>query len=169
MKIRLTMIVIVFMACFLPGAAGRDGAHRPLTIHLFYTATCGDCDEVRTQIQNLIRRYHSVQIAEYDLAEPENTELMIEYYTRYAVPEAQWQGTLAIFVAGHWWTDCDQAIEELESVLANPAVARAQKHDGEAARDDRLGGSHRAAMLIVGLLALLGACLIWVRLRSRLT
>ena len=166
MKIRLTMIVIVFMACFLPGAAEQDAARQPLTVHLFYTATCGDCEAVRTHLQNLVRSYRSVQIVEYDLAEPENTELMIEYFTSYDVPEEQWQGTLAVFVAGHWWTDSDQAIEELESVLANPAAARAQKrNDGKAARGDRLGGFRRATMVIVGLLALLAACLLWVQFR----
>lgn len=167
MEIRLTMIVIVFMACFLPGAAGQDAARRPLTVHLFYTATCDDCEAVRTHLHNLTRRYRSVQIAEYDLAEPDNTELMIGYYTRYDVPEEQWEGTMAVFVAGHWWTDPDQAIEELESVLASPAVVRAQKrNDGKTARHDRLGGFRRAAMLIVGLLALLAAYLLWVRIRS---
>ena len=105
------------------GAQAQDSEPQPLTIHFFYSPTCPHCHPVRDLLQRLQAQHPQLAASEHNLAEPENIELMIAYYTRYEVPKAQWGGTLALFVGDRWWNDGDEILAELGPAVKTMTAA----------------------------------------------
>lgn len=114
---RVALVAALFL-CLRPIAYAQDEpAPQPLTIHLFYSPTCPHCHEVRSLTKRLADGSPTLQAVEHNLAEPQNIELMADYYTRYGVPEEQWGGTVALFVGDRWWNDTDKILDELEPAI----------------------------------------------------
>ena len=126
------LLVICLNACVVAQQPTDSG---PLAIHLFYSPTCSHCHEVRALVNRLQAESLSLQVVEHNLAEPQNIELMADYYASRGVPPEQWGGTIAVFVGDQWWSDTDQILEELE-----PAVS-SMIGTGIADRPDETGAS----------------------------
>jgi len=94
---------------------------------------------VRTLVHGLQAKHPGLSIKEYNATEPDSTELMVEFYARYQVPEDEWRGTFALFVGDRWWTSTVEALDELGDALAEmpPAAAKSRPlpEDAERAQD----------------------------------
>ncbi len=130
------LAIILLVTCLNAWVAAQQPTDfEPLTIHLFYSPTCSYCHEVRALVNRLQAEGPRVQVVEHNLAEPQNIELMADYYASRGVPPEQWGGTIAVFVGDRWWNDTDQILEELE-----PAVS-SMIGTGIADRPDETGAS----------------------------
>ena len=94
----------------------------PLMLHIFFTPTCPDCAKVKERVHKLAHAYGRLRVLQHDLSEPENVELMAEYYRMYDVPEDQWEGTIAVFVGDRWWNDTDRILAELGRTISRLAA-----------------------------------------------
>ena len=124
--------VAVLMLCFLSSVNAEDAiTSQPLTIHLFYSPTCAHCHSVRALVNKLVAQNPSLGSVEHNLSEPENIELMADYYTRYQVPPEQWGGTIALFVGDRWWNDTDKILIELGPAINSMTIAGPSEQQGQ--------------------------------------
>lgn len=119
-----------------PPCAAQESESGP-TVYLFYSTTCVHCQAVRALVKDLQSRHPGLQAEEYDLADPENYELLIGFYQRYNVAEKQWGGTIALFMGDRWWKDGEEILAELQDAVtammgAAPAPAPVAAASGRA-------------------------------------
>jgi len=117
MRRLLTLATLMLCVQYSPSAEEPAGS-QSLTLHLFYSPTCAHCHEVRSLVKGLADGTPALQAVEHNLTDPQNIELMADYYARYGVPEEEWGGTIALFVGDRWWNDTDRILDELEAALA---------------------------------------------------
>ncbi len=135
---RLIVLLAAAVAVFAPRCAAQD-ERGPLTLHLFFSPSCAHCHAIRDLVADLGSRHPELQTEEHNLAEPENIELMAEFYARYQVPEDKWRGTIAVFVGDRWWNDSDEIIAELERAVGTmTAASRAPGETSTGEAGDRL-------------------------------
>jgi len=156
-------LALIAMLCSLVPGQAQD-ADDGQTIHLFYSPSCQHCHEVRSLVARLASEYPGLSIEEYNLTDPDNIELMVQFYTRYQVPEDKWGGTMAAFVGDRWWGDSEKILAELAGAVAQiagatPAVAPAS---GEAPAPAGIGNAQARDKLVelferFGVLAVAGA------------
>ena len=89
------------MAAALIAAGACLAQDEPLQLHFFWTPGCGHCRELREYtVLPLVAKYQDrLDYHEYNLAEPESTERLVQFYINYGVPEQFWGGSSAAFVA----------------------------------------------------------------------
>ncbi len=112
-------LLIIVVLCLIASCvwAGPQVSSEPLVLHLFYSPTCTHCHAVRSLVSRVVAANPRLQAVEHNLTDPQNLELLVDFYTRYQVPEEQWGGTIAIFVGDRWWNEGDKILAELEATL----------------------------------------------------
>lgn len=121
----------------LAGWCAAQEADGALTLHLFFSPSCAHCHAIRDLVSNLGSRHPELRTEEHNIAEPENIELMVEFYARYQVPEDKWRGTIAVFVGDRWWNDADEILSELAGAVAE--MTGASRAPGETATGEAEG------------------------------
>ncbi|MBC7326733.1 sigma-70 family RNA polymerase sigma factor [bacterium] len=87
-----------------------------LTVHIFYSPTCGDCQRTLKFLAELEKK-EKIKIIKHDLSNPQNIGLLLQYYKSYKIPEEKWGGTLALFVSSHCFTTYEDIKKNLPIVL----------------------------------------------------
>ena len=150
------VIVGVIASSFL---AVADDGNEQECVHLFYTPSCGSCKYILSALQELANDSDRLSLIAHDLSEPQNVELLTRFYQDRAVPETQWNGTMAVFLGSRWWTDEEKALQQL-SVVAEGAprteLANPPGGDREAAEYPRK----------IALLVLIGAAVLYAAVKE---
>lgn len=83
-------------------------------LHFFYAPSCSDCRKIRRDVVHpLVDANPEIQFHEYSLSDPEATELLIEYYVNYGVPEERWGGNSAAFTGDLAFVGTEEVEEKL--------------------------------------------------------
>ncbi|MEA3402424.1 MAG: hypothetical protein U9R79_14395 [Armatimonadota bacterium] len=110
----LTIAMSLLGACV---ASGQDDT--ALDLHLFYKPSCARCEDVRQMLTELQREHPELKVHVYSVDEPENVELMMQFYDRYDVPEERWVGYGAVFLGDRWWTSYPEIHAEVPATVAS--------------------------------------------------
>jgi hypothetical protein len=106
----------------------------PLALHLFYSPSCPHCHPIRDLVSRLDTDHSDLTVHQYNLTDPDNVELMVDYYVSYDVPEEQWGGTMAAFVGDRWWAEPEEILDEIEpavlDLLGNRSPTTSAVHGG---------------------------------------
>ncbi|MBC7328497.1 hypothetical protein H5T87_10385 [bacterium] len=87
-----------------------------LTVHIFYSPTCGDCQRTLKFLAELEKK-EKIKVIKHDLSNPQNIGLLLQYYKSYKIPEEKWGGTLALFVSSHCFTTYEDIKKNLPIIL----------------------------------------------------
>ena len=106
------IVGIITSSCVAVADSGDEQA----SVHLFYTPSCGSCRQTLSALQDLTDDSDGLHLVTHDLSEPQNVKLLTQFYQDRDVPEAQWNGTMAVFLGNRWWTDEEKALQQLSVV-----------------------------------------------------
>ena len=87
-----------------------------ITIHIFYSPTCDECQKALRFLSELQYK-EEINVFKYDLSNPQNIGLLLQFYKAYKIPEDKWGGTLALFVSNHCLTTFKDIKEKLPEIL----------------------------------------------------
>ncbi len=106
----LALIAVAVLSAGVAFAAEEE----PLELHFFFTPGCGHCRDVRQDIVlPLVEKYQQLEYHEYNLAETEATERLVEFFINYGVPEQHWGGSSAAFVGDLHYVGADEIEQKL--------------------------------------------------------
>jgi len=102
----------------LAGASAQEPvADDDFTVNLFFSPSCTTCHKVRAHLDEVMPRHPEFTLQARNLGDASNIETLADFYIAYSVPEEDWGGTMALFVADRHWTDLEPVLTEFEAAL----------------------------------------------------
>ncbi len=85
-----------------------------ICVVIFYSPTCGECNEARQFLERMEAEYPRLYIKEYSTADPENEALKQTYFEHYNVPEDR-RGSLGVFIGNRSFTRNSELRQDFEA------------------------------------------------------
>jgi len=122
----IAVLLAAGFLCLPPAVTSAQDT--PVQLHFFFTPGCSKCREVRRGVVlPLVQEHPEIDYHEHDLGSVENTELLVQFFINYSVPEDLWGGASAAFVGDVALVGTDEVGAKLpgavESVLAEGGQA----------------------------------------------
>jgi glutaredoxin len=118
-KIKIILALFLFLFFSLNGYVSAQDDE--LILYSFYSPTCPHCAAEQTFLEELEEQYSQLNIQKLDLSQPDNADILRNFYQEYDVPSGDWGHVPIVFVGEDYilgYRDEETTGKEIECIVA---------------------------------------------------